>query len=88
MSDLISSQLPDTFTLLLDTSDGSEKCYYQVGTESTDVISDVLVGQAAEGSSYPGVTVAGYTEGSLAGPNGEAGPSGVRNADIAAAECS
>ncbi|CAM9165411.1 unnamed protein product, partial [Laminaria digitata] len=59
----------DAFTLLLDTSDGSEKCYYQIGTGSNDVISDVLVGEAEEGSLYPGVTIAGYTEGSLAGPN-------------------
>lgn len=63
--------LVDAFTLLLDTSDGSEKCYYQIGTGSNDVISDVLVGEAEEGSLYPGVTIAGYTEGSLAGPNGE-----------------
>lgn len=64
----------DTFTLLLDASDGSETCYYQIGTGSTDVISDVLVEEAEEGSLYPGVTIAGYTEGSLAGPNGKEDP--------------
>ena len=77
----------DTFTLLLDPSDGAETCYYQTGTDSTDVITDVLVEEAESGSPYPGVTIAGYTDGSLAGPNGEEGPNGIRTTDIDGKKC-
>lgn len=58
------------FVLLLHAADGSERCYYQTGTNAMDVISS-LVAENVEGSSYPDVTVGGYTKGSLAGPNGE-----------------
>lgn len=58
------------FTLFLRAADGSERCYYQTGTGATDVITGVF---AAEGDDplYPDVTVVGYTDGSLAGTNGE-----------------
>lgn len=61
----------DLFVLIQDAFDGSEICYYQDGTSVDDVISCVSVDGAEDGSKYPGVTVGGYTEGSLAGKNGE-----------------
>lgn len=61
----------DFFVLLLVAHDGSESCYYQDGTDEDDVISGILAEGRDDWSAYPGVTVGGYTDGSLAGSNGE-----------------
>lgn len=61
----------DFFVLMLVDDDGSESCYYQDGTGGDDVISGVLAEGGDDGSTYPRVTVGGYTDGSLAGSNGE-----------------
>lgn len=62
------------FGLLLAMSDGSEQCYYQTGTSADDVNTGVwsehMEEQTPLPSSWPAVVVSGYTEGSLAGPNG------------------
>ncbi|CAM9252509.1 unnamed protein product, partial [Hapterophycus canaliculatus] len=58
----------DVFTLVLGTADGSETCYYQFGTESIDVVTGVSIDNS-DSTIYPDLVVAGYTEGSLAGPN-------------------
>lgn len=57
------------FVLLLYTSDGSERCYYQAGTGSNDVVTGVLADE--DGGAYPNVIVSGFAEGSLAGPSGK-----------------
>lgn len=45
---------------------------YQIGTESNDVVTGVSVDNSFLGTrTYPNTAVGGYTEGSLAGSNGE-----------------
>ncbi|CAM9339220.1 unnamed protein product, partial [Scytosiphon promiscuus] len=58
----------DAFTLVLAAGSGSETCYYQVGTESVDVVSGISVDNSGS-TIYPDMTIVGYTGGSLAGPN-------------------
>eukprot|EP00903_Cladosiphon_okamuranus_P017880 g16453.t1 len=60
----------DIFSLMLSTEDGSETCYYQVGTNSTDVVTGISVDNSGTGV-FPDVAIGGFTGGSLAAPNGK-----------------
>lgn len=66
----------DIFVLILDASDGSELCNYHEGSDADDVVTAVVVDSGSHvlglgGGGYPDITIAGYTEGSLAGRNGK-----------------